>query len=109
MSNKISTYKEFWPFYLGEHKSLACRRLHFCGTTFAVITLVLFLVTKLPYFILLSVIGGYGGAWVGHFFFAKNKPATFHHPLWSLYSDFRMYVLWLSGNLGKEMKLYSVN
>lgn len=108
MSKKISTYKEFWPYYLGEHTNLVCRRLHFSGTTFAVITLVLFLVTKSPIFIALSILGGYGAAWVGHFLFEKNKPATFKYPLWSFYSDIRMYLLWLSGDLGKELKLNGV-
>lgn len=35
---------------------------------------------------------GYLLAWVGHFFFEKNKPATFTHPLYSFVGDLRM--LW---------------
>lgn len=34
---------------------------------------------------------GYGFAWVGHFFFEKNRPATFTHPLYSLIGDFVMF------------------
>jgi hypothetical protein len=44
-------------------------------------------------------IAGYGFAWVGHFFFEKNKPATFKYPLWSLRSDFKMYFDILSGKI----------
>jgi hypothetical protein len=33
---------------------------------------------------------GYGFAWIGHFFFEKNKPASFKHPLWSFIGDIRM-------------------
>jgi hypothetical protein len=40
---------------------------------------------------------GYGFAWVGHFFFEKNKPATFKHPLYSLASDFILFFDLLSG------------
>jgi hypothetical protein len=34
---------------------------------------------------------GYGFAWIGHFFFEKNKPATFKYPLYSLMGDFVMF------------------
>ncbi|MGN6808142.1 MAG: Mpo1-like protein, partial [Trinickia sp.] len=34
---------------------------------------------------------GYGFAWVGHFFFEKNRPATFSHPLYSLMGDWVMF------------------
>jgi hypothetical protein len=34
---------------------------------------------------------GYGFAWVGHFFFEKNKPATFQYPLYSFIGDWVMF------------------
>ena len=108
MPNKISTYKEFWPYYLGEHSNPICRWLHYGGTTLALITFTLLLITKSPIYIPIVLICGYGPAWAGHFFIEKNRPATFDYPMWSLISDFRMYLMWLSGNLGKELKLYSV-
>ncbi|MNE19968.1 hypothetical protein D3C80_1130690 [compost metagenome] len=42
---------------------------------------------------------GYGFAWVGHFFFEKNRPATFKHPLYSLIGDFAMYRDMLRGKV----------
>jgi len=108
MPKRFSTYKEFWPYYLGEHSNPVCRLLHYGGTTLALVILVVFLVTQSPAYIAASVLCGYGPAWIGHFFIEKNRPATFDYPFWSLISDFRMYLLWLSGNIGKELKLYSV-
>jgi hypothetical protein len=33
---------------------------------------------------------GYSFAWIGHFYFEHNKPATFIYPTYSLMGDFRM-------------------
>jgi hypothetical protein len=40
---------------------------------------------------------GYGFAWSGHFFFEKNKPASFKFPILSLISDFKMWYELTSG------------
>jgi hypothetical protein len=40
---------------------------------------------------------GYGFAWVGHFVFEKNTPATFKYPLWSLMGDFRLFFETVTG------------
>ena len=37
-------------------------------------------------------------AWLGHFRFERNRPATFRFPFYSLAADFRM---WWELNLGK--------
>jgi hypothetical protein len=34
---------------------------------------------------------GYGLAWVGHFLFEKNRPATFQHPFYSFAGDWVMF------------------
>ena len=44
-------------------------------------------------------IAGYGFAWVGHFAFEHNKPATFKHPWYSLCADFVMFRDLLLGRL----------
>jgi len=104
MADKMSIYAEFWPYYLGEHSNPLCRKLHFIGTTLALIAFTAFVITGEAIYLLLALFCGYALAWTGHFFVEKNRPATFKYPLWSLISDFRMYFLWISGNLDKDLK-----
>lgn len=104
MADKISSYDEFWPYYLREHSKVSCRRLHYFGTTLALFCLFAAIALKMSWLILLALVAGYGPAWVAHFFVEKNRPATFTYPLWSLYSDFRMYFYWLGGKLPAELK-----
>ncbi len=84
------TFQEFYPFYLGEHANRTSRRLHVAGTTLAVLQLQLVFLTGNPWLVLTGLVTGYALAWVGHFFFEKNTPATFKHPLFSLRGDFAM-------------------
>jgi hypothetical protein len=89
-NEKIETFEQFWDFYVGEHKSKANRILHFVGTSAAVGLVAGGLLTRKRWLLLMAPIAGYGGAWIGHFFIEKNKPASFKYPLWSFASDFKM-------------------
>lgn len=88
---RYQSLKEFYPFYLSEHQDTTCRALHFTGTFLLLITLVYALATQTWWMLALIPVIGYGFAWVGHFFFEKNKPATFQYPAYSLASDFIMF------------------
>lgn len=99
MESRIKTLKEFYPYYLSEHQNATSRKLHFVGTglLFIIVFLAFFLSN---YFLLVTIpFVGYGFAWVGHFFFEKNKPATFKYPFYSLASDF---ILFFDLLVGKE-------
>lgn len=85
------SFAEFYPFYLGEHSNRTCRRLHFVGSTLALACLAALLVTGQWRYLLLGLLCGYGFAWVGHFGFEKNKPASFSRPLYSFMGDWVMY------------------
>ncbi|MCI0912682.1 MULTISPECIES: DUF962 domain-containing protein [Pseudomonas] len=90
-SAQFRSFAEFYPYYLGEHSNPTCRRLHFVGTSL-VIALLAYTIASGKWLLLLAVpVFGYGFAWVGHFFFEKNRPATFKHPLYSLIGDFAMF------------------
>jgi hypothetical protein len=97
MEARFKTLKDFYPFYLSEHKNPTSRKLHFVGT--ALLFVILGVATYLGRFSLLWMlpIVGYGFAWVGHFFFEKNKPATFKYPFYSLASDFILFFELLTG------------
>jgi hypothetical protein len=96
-NNSIKTYPEFYQFYLKEHNNPTCRKLHFFGTALVFVFLGIFLYTGNAWFLLAAPIAGYFFAWVGHFFFEKNKPATFQYPFWSLISDFKLFFELLTG------------
>jgi hypothetical protein len=88
---RFRSFAEFYPYYLAEHADRTCRRLHFVGTGL-VLTLLAFAVVGGNWGLLVAVpLAGYGFAWVGHFYFEKNRPATFTYPLYSLIGDFAMF------------------
>lgn len=105
MSDKtIKSYAEFYPFYLSQHADVTCRTLHYIGTTLVLAVLVYSLTTQ-NYLLLAALpVCGYLFAWLGHFGFEKNKPATFTYPIWSLIGDFQMYFEFLTGRLGPRLK-----
>jgi hypothetical protein len=95
-ARQFTTFAEFYPFYLGEHSNRTCRRLHFIGSSLALVCLALAIARGRPQFILLGLLCGYGFAWIGHFVFEKNKPASFKRPLFSFMGDWVMYRdIWL--------------
>lgn len=87
----FKTFAEFYPFYLGEHNNRTCRRLHFVGSSLGLVCLGLLFVTGNPLWLLAGLLCGYAFAWIGHFGFEKNKPASFKRPLYSFMGDWVMY------------------
>lgn len=99
MSKDFKSLKEFYPYYLSEHQHPTSRRLHFIGTALLFLILAAAIYLSNYWILFLIPLVGYGFAWVGHFFFEKNKPATFKYPFYSLASDF---VLFYHLMIGKE-------
>ena len=96
-SERYRSFSEFHPFYIHEHSNRTCRRIHVVGAALVLVVLAVAIVTANPWWLLGMPLIGYGFAWVGHFFFEKNRPATFKYPLWSLMGDWRMFVETVSG------------
>ncbi|WDD98535.1 DUF962 domain-containing protein [Thalassomonas actiniarum] len=91
MSKQYKSFAEFYPFYLSQHANLVCRRLHFLGSLLILLLLTYIVFSGSWLLLWLLPVIGYGFAWIGHFFFEKNKPATFTYPLYSLLGDWIMF------------------
>ena len=88
---KFRSFREFYPFYLSEHSNSTSRRLHFAGTSIALALLIAAAVTQHWWLAGIALLQGYAFAWVGHFFFEHNKPATFKYPGFSFMGDWRLW------------------
>jgi hypothetical protein len=104
MKKQYSNLKEFYPYYLTEHQDAISRRLHFIGTGLFLVIFIAGLYTGRYKMLWFAPLAGYGFAWVGHFFFEKNKPATFEYPFMSLVSDFIMFWHILTGQLPEQLR-----
>lgn len=101
---RFTSLKEFYPFYLSEHQNSTSRLLHFIGTALLILALIAAILFHDWRFLVAIPFIGYGFAWVGHFFFEKNKPATFKYPGYSLMSDFLLFWDLLSGKQPFKVK-----
>lgn len=96
---QFHSFSEFYPYYLDEHRDRNCRRLHFVGSLLVLIVLAAVLATGAWWWLLALPVIGYGFAWLGHFVFEKNRPATFKYPLYSLMGDWVMFRDMLIGRI----------
>ena len=96
---RFASFREFYPFYLSEHASRASRRLHFFGSCGVIGLVAGAVATRNAWWLLGALACGYGFAWIGHFFFEKNRPATFRHPLYSFAGDWVMFCDVLRGRV----------
>jgi hypothetical protein len=95
----FNSFAEFYPYYLEEHRHPTCRRLHYVGSLLVLVTLGYALISGQWLWLLALPVIGYGFAWVGHFAFERNRPATFQYPLYSLMGDWVMLKDMLTGRI----------
>lgn len=101
---KYKTFKSFYPYYLREHALPINYWLHFFGTLGVISCFVLGIITANKFLFIVMPFCGYGFAWIGHYIFEKNRPATFTNPLYSLVADFVMFWHVLTAQISKKMK-----
>jgi hypothetical protein len=99
MAERYASFAAFYPFYLAEHSNRTCRRLHFVGTSIGLICLIAALTTGRWWLIAVGLVSGYAFAWVGHFVFEHNRPATFRYPGYSFLGDWVMWRDMLTGRI----------
>ena len=90
MNKRYRSFSEFYPFYLSQHQDRTCRILHYIGSSLVVLTFIYILFSQQWGMLLLLPVIGYGFAWIGHYIFEKNRPATFEYPLYSFMADWVM-------------------
>jgi len=99
VQSRFANFADFYTYYLGEHRNLNCRRLHFVGTALVITLVIVALGTGNARLLMFTPVAGYGFAWIGHFAFEKNRPATFSHPWYSLAADFVLFRDILAGRI----------
>ncbi|PRB80602.1 DUF962 domain-containing protein [Pseudomonas sp. MYb185] len=98
-TGEFRSFAEFYPFYLSEHRNDTSRRLHYVGSLLVLVILAWAILGSNGWWLLALPVAGYGFAWVGHFFFEKNRPATFKYPLYSFMGDWVMLKDMLTGRI----------
>ena len=99
VEKQYRTFRDFYPYYLSEHGNTTCRVLHFIGSWLVLAALAMAIVTGNAWWVAAMPLAGYGFAWAGHFFFEKNRPATFTYPLYSFAGDWVMFFQLLAGKI----------
>lgn len=101
---RITSFAEFWPFYMSQHQDHRCRALHYTGSIVSLGLVGTGIATGSGLLCLAAIPAGYGPAWIGHFVLEKNRPATFQYPFYSLLADYVMLFRFLTGRLGPHIR-----
>lgn len=99
MNARFRTFREFYPFYLSQHVHPTCRRLHFLGIASILLLILAAALLRRWWLLAFIPVAGYGLAWIGHYVFEKNRPATFTYPFYSLAGDWVMFFQLLTGRI----------
>lgn len=97
MSERIKTYPEFYQFYLSQHRKLWTRIFHFIAILLVLGVIIYVLQSGKERFLWYVPIYGLGISGLSHAIFEKNRPTILKYPLWSTFSDLRMFFELLIG------------
>ncbi len=94
---RFASFREFYPFYLSQHHHPVNRALHYSGNIIVIALVTAAIATQFWWLLIGALVVAYGLAWIGHFFFEHNRPATFKHPFYSLIGDWVAFAHVLGG------------
>jgi hypothetical protein len=100
-TQQFASFREFYPFYLSQHRNRINRGLHVTGNLLVIALVIAAAVTHIWWLFAVTLAAGYGPAWIGHFFFEHNRPATFRHPFYSLAGDWVVFFRLAAGRSPK--------
>ena len=83
------TLSEYYQYYLTLHQNKWCRSMHVLGQL-ATIIFIIFCFYSSLLLLVFSPFVVYPFAWSGHYFFEKNEPAAFKHPIKAKLCDWIM-------------------
>ncbi|GAC1428089.1 MAG: hypothetical protein NVSMB68_00020 [Thermoanaerobaculia bacterium] len=107
-ASDIRSFAEFWPAYVRQHSKARTRLLHAAGSVGAVVVFGAAFAVNL--WLLVAVpLCGYAFAWYAHFFVEHNRPASFTHPFYSIFADYRMLFLMMAGRMDDEVAKYATS
>lgn len=98
----------FWLEYLKEHELLATRLWHFVGTSAAIISVLLAIISWNWLYLVTAIVVSYGCSWMGHFVVERNRPVTFRHPVWSMRADLLLFQLMLTRGLTESVNTFKL-
>ena len=87
---QFESFRSFYPYYLAEHRNGWCRLCHLVGSLLSILVVLVSLLTQEYLWVFAAPLFGYGWAWLGHFVFEHNRPATFKYPRFSFIGDWVM-------------------
>ena len=95
--NRLTSWDDFWPWYLEEHSDPRNQWLHVLAVITNVVITATALISGRWALLLVGPLCAYSMAWTGHLVFQRNVPASIRYPYWSLKAELRMVWLKLRG------------
>lgn len=90
MSKRFDSFSAFYPVYLRMHDHPVNRWLHVAGNLLGLSAIALAIAERRCWILVLAPVVANAFAWVGHWYFQRNRPGVFHYPLYGMIGSWRM-------------------